>query len=192
MKKLGILGGSFDPIHLGHLNLATSLKQLCHLDEVLFVPAFCSPFKGDSLPQASPEDRLKMVELAIADVPEFSLIDWEIHAKTPSYTIDTVRRLSEDPTLQLHLLLGDDQVARFSLWKEAEELVRLSPPLIGTRLGKEVNFPIPGSQSVKIPIFEASSTQIRERLSKKLPCEHLLPASVLDYIRKHQLYSSTF
>jgi nicotinate-nucleotide adenylyltransferase len=192
MKKVGILGGSFDPIHLGHLNLATSLKQLCRLDEVIFVPAFCSPFKGDSPPQASPEDRLKMVALAIADVPEFALIDWEIHAKTPSYTIDTVRRLSKDRTLQLHLLLGDDQVADFSLWKEAEELVRLSPPLIGTRLGKEVNFPIPGSKSVKIPIFEASSTQIRERLSKKLPCEHLLPASVLDYIRKHQLYSSTF
>ena len=192
MSKVGILGGSFDPIHAGHLNLAISLKEMCQLDEVLFVPASCSPFKEDAPPRASAEHRLKMIQLAIAPIAGFRLIDWEIHAKAPSYTIDTVRRLSEDRSLKLYLLLGDDQVARFSFWKEAEELVRMAPPLVGSRAGKEANPPLLGSQTIKIPVFDISSTQVRERLNKKLPCEHLLPASVLDYIRKHQLYSSTF
>lgn len=187
-KKVGIFGGSFDPIHFGHLNLALSLKEACLLEEVLFVPASISPFKEDSPPASSSEHRLAMLQLAILQIEGFRLLDWEIQGKAPSYTIDTVKRLSEDPSLQLHLLLGSDQVANFSLWKETQELVRLAPPLIGTRGNSERCPLLLGSQRINIPLFDISSTQIRQRLNKKLYCGHLLPASVLDYIARHDLY----
>lgn len=181
-KKVGIFGGTFDPVHFGHLNLAVSLMETCSLDEVLFFPAGLSPFKESARPTASAEHRLAMLALAVAPVKKFRLIDWEIKANGPSYTIDTVRRLSEDPSLELHLLIGEDHLATLSRWKEADELIRLAPPLVAAREGKG------GGKTVKIPLFEISSTDVRQRLTQKKYCGHLVPASVLDYIQKHQLY----
>lgn len=186
--KVGILGGSFDPVHFGHLNLAIALKETCHLDEVFFVPTGISPFKMETPPVVSSEHRLSMLKLAIKPIKEFRVIDWEINQKGPSYTIDTVRRLSEDPSLQLHLLLGDDHLASFQLWKEGDELIRLAPPLIGTRLGEDSSHSIPQGKRVNIPVFDISSTGIRARLSQKKYCGHLVPASVLDYIAQYSLY----
>ncbi len=186
--KVGILGGSFDPVHFGHLNLALSLKETCQLDEVLFVPAGISPFKEGAPPVVSSEHRLAMLKLAIAPIKGFRVIDWELMEKGPSYTINTVRKLSEAPSLELHLLLGDDHIATFQKWKEADELIRLAPPLIGTRGGDDaLQHTLPGKR-VNIPVFDISSTFIRARLSQKKYCGHLMPASVLDYIAQHRLY----
>jgi nicotinate-nucleotide adenylyltransferase len=193
-KKIGVFGGSFDPVHFGHLNLAISLMELCALDEVLFVPASFSPFKEHAPPTASAQQRMEMLKLAIDPIKNFRILDWEMHGKGPAFTIDTVRKLSADPSMQLHLILGEDQIASFQHWKEAEELIRLSPPLIGTReVGEGVQLPDEFQEKlrtgrVKIPLFEISSTEVRKRLSQRKYCGHLVPAAVLDYIGKHHLY----
>lgn len=186
-KRIGLLGGSFDPVHLGHLNLAINLKESCTLDEVLFVPAGLSPFKQQTPPFAAPHHRLEMLRLAIEEIEGFHLLDWELRELGPSYTIDTVRRLSEDTHLELHLLLGDDHLSTFHLWKEVEELAKLAPPLIGTREGG-TDIEIPGAQKMRIPIFDISSTIVRSRLAERKYCGHLVPLVVLNYIKQHSLY----
>ena len=190
-KKVGILGGSFDPIHFGHLNLAISLKEACALDEVLVVPAALSPFKGNAPPVVSAKHRYAMLEMVLAPLKTFRLIDWEVHIPGPSYTIDTVRKLSQDASIQLHLLIGEDHMASFHQWKDFEELVRQASPLIGSR---EVGMISPQhnllGKRVHIPLFEISSTHVRMRLFEKKYCGHLVPAQALDYIQKNHLYTS--
>ncbi len=188
-KKIGILGGSFDPVHLGHLNLAVNIMEVCQLDEVLFVPASVSPFKENAPPKASAHHRKQMLSLAIEPVGQFRLLDWELLSKGPSFTIDTVRKLCSDASSEFHLLLGDDQLENFALWKEAGELLRLAPPLIGTRDRVPGGLQEKFSNQVTIPRFEISSTEIRKRLSEKKFCGHLVPATVIEYIQEHHLYS---
>ncbi|MBS0620026.1 MAG: nicotinate-nicotinamide nucleotide adenylyltransferase [Verrucomicrobia bacterium] len=178
-KKIGVFGGSFDPIHNGHIHLALSLKELVGLDEVLFVPTTLSPFKSSKPPVASAADRLEMVRQAIAPIGGFSVLDWEIRGPGPTYTIDTIRRLQEEGRGELHLLMGDDLLPRLNEWKESAALQVLAPPLVGSRTGP-----------LQIPLLDISSTRVRERLSKKYYCGHLVPQAVLDYIQAHGLYSS--
>ncbi len=174
----GFLGGSFDPIHFGHLNLAISLKEAAGLEKVIICPAWVSPFK-EGKKMTSPEHRLNMCRLAFEDLEGFEVLDYEIKKGGPSYTIDTIKYLNRP----LRLLLGDDQMEDFSRWKEADLLKKLAPPLIGSRHKKSGEPPI--------PIMEISSTLIRDRLGKGLPCTHLVPHKVLDYIFKNDLYSSS-
>jgi nicotinate-nucleotide adenylyltransferase len=169
MKTIGFFGGSFDPIHFGHIALAIQLMEAHKLDEVLFCPAFCSPFKMDTPPIASPQHRLAMLQLAIADVPQCKISTVEIDRQGCSYTIDTIRALQKEG-LKLRLLLSDEAASHLNKWKETQELVKLAPPLVGPRE------------------IQVSSTEIRERLKKKRYCGHLVPAKTLDYIQKHHLY----
>src|SRR6267154_582570 len=142
-RKVGILGGSFDPIHFGHLNLAISMMEACALDEVLFVPTPLSPFKENTPPKASAQHRQEMLKLAIEPVTKFRILDCEMHIKEPAFTIDTVRKLSSNPSLQLYLILGEDHLASFHHWKDAKDLIRLAAPLIGTReLGDLSQLPV--------------------------------------------------
>jgi nicotinate-nucleotide adenylyltransferase len=186
-KKMGVLGGRLNPTHFGHLNLALSLMESCKLDGVFFVPAGISPFKEKAPPIASGEHRLEMVKRAIAPIQEFCAIDWEVRAPGPSYTIHTVRKLAEDQSLELHLLIGSDHVASLDRWKEVDKLLHLAPPFVGTRSGSELQHLQMGKE-VGISLLEISSTSIRARLSKKKYCGHLVPGSVLDYIAHHHLY----
>ncbi|MBI2743669.1 MAG: nicotinate (nicotinamide) nucleotide adenylyltransferase [Chlamydiales bacterium] len=197
-RRIGLFGGSFDPIHFGHLNLALSLIENGSVDEIIFCPAHTSPLKKDEPPSASNEARLKMISLAIAPIKEFSLLDWEIKRAPPSYTINTVRHLlaqEENRGAELRLILGDDALHTLMRWKEVEELLRLAPPLIGSRLGDFLT-EIPSSliQTVKnslvhIPVLEISSTEVRSRLRQKKFCGYLVPSKVLDYIAENNLYS---
>lgn len=185
-KKVGLFGGSFDPIHLGHLTLAISLLEVHHLDEVIFSPAFCSPFKTQTPPQVFAQHRLEMVRLAICEVPQFSL--WEKECLTPqrSFTIDTVREiLKERQEIELHLLFSEETLCRFPEWKDYEELEKLAPPLVGVFSSPLQNCPYPCTQ---IPYLEISSTAIRKRLSQGLYCGHLLKSSVFQYIQTQGLY----
>lgn len=196
-RRVGLFGGSFDPIHFGHLNLALGLLEAGKVDEVLFCPAYTSPLKAGEPPAASKEARLAMLALAIEPIKEFKLLDWEIKRAGPSYTIDTVRYLLEKEEGELHLILGDDALHTLSRWKEVEELLRLAPPLVGSRLGhrleesQELSLELkkrllPGL--VSIPVLDISSTEIRKRLRQKKFCGYLMPAPVLDYISKNNLY----
>ena len=177
MKKFGFYGGSFDPIHFGHLYLAIQLAEHHGLDHVFVCPSFCSPFKEE--PVASASHRFEMVRLAVEGIPHFSATPVEIERGGVSYTIDTIRSL---PKAQYHLLLSDESAAHLDQWKESDELIRLAPPLIGSRLKKGFT---------KTQKMEISSTEIRDRLEKNLYCGHLVPSKALDYILQHRLYSGS-
>lgn len=189
---MGIYGGSFDPIHLGHLNLSIELLERCKLDEVLFCPVFCSPFKMDRPPVASPHHRLEMLRLALQEIPQFKVTSIEIDRAGSSFTVDTLRSLAS-PQIQYRLLLSEETAAHLHLWKEPLEILRLAPPIIGTRSGGELLASSPLKKQllpelVSTPLFDIQSTHLRERLYQKLYCGHLIPHKALDYIQKNQLY----
>lgn len=169
-KTVGFFGGSFDPIHFGHIALAVQLMEDHKLDEILFCPAFCSPFKTSAPPVATPQQRLAMLKLAL-DLPQFKITTYELDRDGCSYTIDTIRALQTEG-VQFRLLLSDEAATHLDKWKETRELIRLAPPLIAPRE------------------IQISSTEIRERLKKKLYCGHLVPAKALEYIQSHRLYST--
>ena len=199
MKKIALYGGTFDPIHLGHIAVAISLIEQKGLDHIFFIPARQSPFKKE-MPQASAEHRYAMVEVALRGVPHCSALPLEIHREGPSFTIDTVKELRSQKLQRedaLFLIIGEDQLEHFHEWKSVDELVLLAQPLVIKRSGSH-----PGVEWKKspllarviekgmcdTPLFDISSTQIRDRLKKKLFCGHLLSPSVLQYIEQHQLY----
>ncbi|MDE3045298.1 MAG: nicotinate (nicotinamide) nucleotide adenylyltransferase [Verrucomicrobiota bacterium] len=186
MKKVGFFGGSFDPIHFGHLNLAIEILERCGLDEVLFCPAFCSPFKTEHPPVASGDHRLEMVRRAISAIRQFRVTPVEIERKGPSFTVETLRKL-QTKGASYHLILAEDAALHFDRWKEPQQIIELAPLIVGTR-GMSVAVPM-AKTTVQIPLFDISSTEIRARLKKKLYCGHLIPAKALDYIQEHGLYS---
>lgn len=188
-KKVGFFGGSFDPIHIGHLNLALAIQERCGLDEILFVPARVSPFKQLQPPKASEAQRLEMIQLALADLPLFSAWDGELKRESPSYTIDSIHILRKTHSSALHLILEESTAQALPSWNEVEELMLLAPPLIGFS-GRSPGVVLPGAAYVPIPRFEVSSTLVRDRLSRGLYCGHLLAGRVLDYIRSQGLYTS--
>jgi nicotinate-nucleotide adenylyltransferase len=202
VKKIGLFGGTFDPIHFGHLNLAFEIMEKKELDQVWFIPAQINPLKVQA-PPTSMEHRLHMVQLAIQEIPQFYLKDLEKARPPPSYTIDTLRAfIAEEAyqptTNQFYLLLGEDAVPGFINWHLPEAIVELVPLLIGSRTGiwqyELDNFSLPVRAAIQeglVPtrLMDISGTGIRRRLHQKLYCGHLVPASVLHYIQKNQLYS---
>lgn len=198
MKKIGFFGGSFDPIHLGHLNLAIQILEAHQLDQVFFCPTSQSPHKKETPPIGSKEHRRAMVAAAIAPIPKFTFLDIEIQRPEANYTIDSIRKLMEiDGKKQYFLILGEDSLQRFHKWKEVEELIVLAQPLVGARGDSPGSFPKTLPKSVlsavkkgytKISLMEISSTEIRRRLQLGLYCGHLLPARVWEYITQNQLY----
>lgn len=200
-KKIGIFGGTFDPPHFGHLNLAIELKEKKGLDEVWFVPTFINPLKLKT-PPTPLIHRLEMVQRAIESVPQMDIRVEEGDPTQPSYMIDSLRKLilcEKEVDPQFYLLLGADAFSRFMEWRSPEEIVKLAHLLIGTRLtAKEIphfkEFPLSIQEVVKeglvaTRLLDISSTEIRKRLSHGLYCGHLLPASVLEYIQKNKLYA---
>ncbi len=193
MKTIGFFGGTFDPLHIGHLHLAVQIFERCGLDEVLFCPAFCSPFKTDRPPRASAAARLAMLERVLAEIPHFHVTPIEIERGGPSFTVETLRTLTKRKDARYRLVLADDVASHFHSWKEPEEILHLSAPIVGTRGTPK---PLPSSPvkdqlekaRISIATFDVSSTEVRERLKKKLYCGHLVPGKALDYIHAHDLY----
>lgn len=198
MKTVGFFGGSFDPIHVGHINLAMELLEKGPLDEVWFCPAQVSPHKSHTCCLGSAEDRLKMVEIAIAEIPQFSVLDVEVRRSGVSYTVDTIRELKENySNYNFRLLIGEDCVANFDKWYLVEELVTLAPPLVARRKSNEgfhcnnKNLTdVLNAGQVQTNLMDISSTDIRHRLKQKMYCGHLIPGKVLDYINQNRLYFS--
>jgi len=198
-KKIGLYGGTFDPVHLGHLNLAMELKEKWALDEVWFIPARINPHKTLFLP-AFAEHRLEMVKLAIQGFPHFFIKDLELKRTLPSYTVDTISTLIEsdqEKRLQFFWLMGEDVLLHFNRWHQPEILIKMATLLIGSRLtDKPVdrlfdNLDIEEAVQrgwTKTRLMDISSTELRQRLFQGLFCGHLLPGSVLQYINQNQLY----
>jgi nicotinate-nucleotide adenylyltransferase len=184
MLRLGLYGGSFDPIHHGHLILARQALEDLSLDRVIFIPAAESPFKLNHS-GASAAERFAMVRLAVQDEPAFFVDPFEIDREPPSYTIDTVRAYhARHPDDTLFFLVGEDHVAALPKWNEFEELDLLVKFAILSRsdLPLELKYPVVRRR------FDLSSTEIRNRVANDLPISYLVPENVLRYIQERNLY----
>jgi len=187
---LGLFGGSFDPVHLGHLLVAQAAQEELQLARLFFIPAAQSPFKPtqESAPAAQ---RLRLLRLALAGRSEWEIDDQEIRRGGVSFTIDTVRGYTERfPAARLFYLIGADHVPHLSKWREAEELARLVEFVVIPRPGEPALSPPPpfASQQLKGCPLGVSSSQIRDRIRAGRPVDLLTPPAVAEAIRNNGLY----
>lgn len=188
-KQIGLYGGTFDPIHLGHINLAIEMYEKNNLDEVLFCPNNISPLKIKNPPLSSAFHRLNMTKLAISDIPYFSICEEEIKREGVSYTIDTLRALQKQYSdCLIRLIVSEEAFLEFTKWKDYKEILEIAPPLVGMRNAGAKGVKKISKNFITTRHFDISSTDIRERLKKKLYCGHLVPLKVLDYIKENSLY----
>jgi nicotinate-nucleotide adenylyltransferase len=188
MPSIGLFGGSFDPVHLGHLIVARVAQETLGLDELRFLPAREQPFKRGR--HAAPAgDRAVMLELAIAGSPGFGLERAELDRPAPSYTVDTLEALrAREPAARLTLLLGADAAAELSAWHRAADLPNLARIVVFGRPGN----PVPASPliagTIEVPAVDISATEIRRRVRAGLPVRYWVPDAVAEYIVRHRLY----
>lgn len=201
--RIGIVGGSFNPIHIAHLIIADRFAEQMQLNTCTFIPAFQSPFKSTpNVADATPKQRMDMVRAAIALNGCFSASDREIERGGVSYTIDTVEDLQhEHPNAELFLLIGSDQAIEFVRWHRWEDICRKARLCIVRRpflltnemeLRTTERLTIDGREPIWInaPLLEISSTEIRHRVSKGATINYLTVKAVRDYIESHGLYRS--
>jgi nicotinate-nucleotide adenylyltransferase len=197
-RRVGVMGGTFDPIHHGHLVAAQEAASVLHLNRVLFIPVWQPPHKPDE-PAASPEDRLCMVRLAVAANPLFDVSTLEIDRPGLSYTVDTLERLvQDDPDRELHFIVGMDSLAELPRWHDPARLLRLARIVALYRPGwQTVDLTVlagtlPESAGrvsvVSMPGLDISATELRERARDGRPIRYLVPDAVASYIEEHGLY----
>jgi nicotinate-nucleotide adenylyltransferase len=190
--KIGFLGGSFDPVHFGHMLVAQDAYEHMRLDKLVFVPAAQAPLKSvDS--RASAEDRLGMLSAVIEGDDRFGISDFEVRRGGVSYTVDSARHFrAQYPNDSLFWVIGADQLTKLHLWKDVRELAALVEFICLDRPG------VPGAQPPTIPglrvtrceghLMEVSSTELRARVRGGLPLDYFVPQKAIDYIRKRGLY----
>ena len=200
--RLGLFGGTFDPIHIGHLVVAQVALEEAQLDRVLFIPAGVNPFKVGRK-ATSGDHRLEMVRLAIEEHPQFMVTDWEVLREGPSFTVDTLEYIhGQHPDAELFFIIGADNLQLLPKWKSVDRIVELATILALTRPGVDLKtsactvlalYPHISQRIryVDMPGLEISSTWIRERLVKNRPVDHLLPPSVIRYSEENKLYERT-
>jgi|SRR5690625_225838 len=186
MGRIGILGGTFDPPHIGHLIIAEEVRLALNLTEIWFVPSHEQPHKTTARTPAI--DRAKMVECAIESNNTFRLNNIELKRSGPSYTIDTMRQLTKRYSdKNFFFIIGADMVEYLPYWKEVDELIRLVKFVGVSRPGYKVDTTYP-IITVDIPDIHLSSTYLRERLMAGQTCRYLIPDCVSTYIKEHRLY----
>jgi len=215
-RAIGILGGTFDPIHFGHLRLAEEMLELANLRQIRFIPTGIPPHRN--APQVSAQHRSAMVRLAITDQPAFVLDEREVERTAPCYTVDTLRELRAElgAAQPLCLLMGGDAFLQLHTWHEWEQLFGLAHIVVGYRPGFTLEErihsataelqrhyqqrlcaanalsqqPCGGITELAIPKLEISATDIRRRVVEGRTIRYLLPSAVADYIHQHQLYTT--
>ena len=184
-KRIGIFGGSFDPIHIGHLIICNIIKEELKLDKIIFVPAYRSPHKNTSR-FTSPQIRYEMVKLAIEDNEGFELSDYEITQDKSVYSIETINHMEKEfPENELYLIIGSDSYDNFSKWKDPEILKKKVKLVIASRDYKEID---KENYLAKTPNIQISSSMIRDRINKKLSIKYLVNSKVEHYIYEKSLY----
>ncbi len=191
-RRVGLFGGSFDPVHLAHLALARRALDELALDELRWIPAGQPWQKARAVSPAA--DREAMVRLAIAGEPRFVLDDRELRRTGPSYTIDTVRELqAEQPGVHWVLVIGQDQLAGLHTWRGWQELLGLVTLAVARRPGeaRPVNPQVQaaGHEPLSLPMMDISSTEIRARVAEGRGIAELVPEGVARYIDQHRLYA---
>ena len=177
---IGIFGGSFDPIHVGHLRATIEIKERYDLKSVYFVPCHHHAFGKKFV--ASDKDRVAMLKLAIANEPDFIVDERELNSNKPSYMIDTLLSFKQElPDEALLLIIGSDNATDFSKWHRAEEIASIAKIVTVNRAEAR-------SAKADIPILDISSTYIRAQIKAKKDIRYLVPDSVFHYIHEHALY----
>lgn len=195
--KTGILGGTFNPIHNGHLYMAFEAMETLELDRIIFVPNYMPPHKEAS--DRNPEDVLKMLELALEEYDDFIISTFELEKKGLSYTYETLEYFTKIyPHDEFYFIIGEDSYVNFSLWKNPEKIVSLAKLVVFQRQGfnhKEspATKAVLENQNTKpivldSMILEISSSDIRNRVVRNKQISYLVPAKVRDYINEHGLY----
>jgi nicotinate-nucleotide adenylyltransferase len=190
--RLGVMGGTFDPIHYGHLVAASEAASAFELDKVLFVPTG-EPWQKQAITDA--EHRLAMTKLAIDGNPLFEISTVDVRRAGPTYTIDTLRDIHEsNPEADVFFITGADSIAQIDSWKNSSQIWPLAHFVGVTRPGHSLEVPKSATGEVsllEIPALAISSTDIRARVEAGKPIDYLLPNSVIDYIHANHLYQGT-
>ena len=194
--RIGILGGTFDPIHYGHLAIAEEARVALQFERVLLIPAARQPLKQGGH-AATPAQRLKMVRLACASNAAFEVSAIEIKRDGPSYTVESLRALRHQGIGELHFILGADAAAELYRWHAAQEIITLArivvvgrPGVVLDRAALERGLPGVSAQMTVLegPQLEISSTALRRRVAAGLPIRYQTPDRVVEYIAAHRLY----
>jgi nicotinate-nucleotide adenylyltransferase len=194
-QRWGILGGTFDPVHLGHLSLGRQIREVRRLDGVLLVPSYDPPHR-DHEPDASFADRLAMLRLAVDDDPNFAISTIEETTSRPSYTLNTVRALrAAHPGVEFYFIVGADNLALLRTWHRWETVLREIKLLVGARPGADLSevdsFPADALELVPTDEIAVSSTEVRQAIRRGTDPEslaRLVPRAVAEYIAERKLY----
>ena len=194
--RIALFGGTFDPVHYGHLRLAEEAREAAGLERVLFVPAHTSPFRQQE-PISPPRHRIAMARLAIADNSAFEVSDIEIQRGGVSYTVDTVMTLrAQYPDAELHLILGADALQGFMHWTRPDAIAHECILLVGVRPHYDLQAAIghlpdeirPRVKPVPMTPLDISASDIRQRIRAGRSIRYLTPPHVIEYIQQHRLY----
>ena len=188
MTRIGVFGGTFDPVHVGHLSIAQAALECVPLDRVIFVPTRRSPLK-DRGPFAAEQDRLAMLRLATADEPRFTVSTIELDREGTSYTVDTLERLKDEG--DLYLVMGADAVSEFHRWRSPERIRELAVLLVASRPGAPEP---PGDERLIVfdaPCLDISSRELRARSARGRSLRYLVPDAARRHLEANGLYRAT-
>ncbi|MFA5362329.1 MAG: nicotinate-nucleotide adenylyltransferase [Candidatus Omnitrophota bacterium] len=186
--KIGILGGTFNPIHIGHLILAEEVREKLELDRIFFVPAYQAPHK-DNTETANPASRYAMVKSAIASNRFFSVSSVEIKRKGPSYTIDTIKDFKKKfGKAELYFITGSDLLTYLDEWKDLNQIIKMVKFVVATRPGYPLSNIPSYIRTMDIRAVDISAFEIRRYIKQGRSFRYLVPDSVFEYINQHTLY----